>query len=121
MNAHADDFIEALQGQREISISVIGRKTGRQISLPVWFVLERQILYLLPVKGARTQWLRNLKRNPSITLRCRGQRLTREAQVVQDSQRVEELVSKLRTKYRDDHVARWYSAFDTCVAVPLQE
>jgi len=32
---------------RQIKISVIGRKSGKTISVPVWFVLEGQNLYLL--------------------------------------------------------------------------
>ena len=37
---------------RQIKISVIGRKSGRTISIPVWFVLEGEKLYLLPVQGS---------------------------------------------------------------------
>ena len=36
-------------GRYQIKISVIGRKSGRIISIPVWFVLEDERLYLLPV------------------------------------------------------------------------
>jgi hypothetical protein len=38
-----------------IKIIVIGRKSGRTISIPVWFVLEGEKLYLLPVQGSDTQ------------------------------------------------------------------
>jgi hypothetical protein len=48
---------ETLKGRlaryRQIKLSVIGRKTGQTISIPVWFVLEGEKLYLLPVQ-ART-------------------------------------------------------------------
>jgi hypothetical protein len=33
----------------QIKISVIGRKTGSTISIPVWFVLEGDMLHFLPV------------------------------------------------------------------------
>lgn len=33
---------------RQIKISVIGRKSGQTISIPVWFVLEGEKLCLLP-------------------------------------------------------------------------
>ncbi|HXW93469.1 MAG TPA: hypothetical protein VEK33_23165 [Terriglobales bacterium] len=32
---------------RQIKLSVIGRKTERRISTPVWFVVEDERLYLL--------------------------------------------------------------------------
>ena len=45
---------------RQTKISVTGRKSGRAISIPVWFVLEGEKLYLLPVQGSDTQWYKNL-------------------------------------------------------------
>jgi len=41
---------ESLARYRQIKISVIGWKSGRRISVPVWFVLEGDKLYLLPVQ-----------------------------------------------------------------------
>ena len=49
-----------------------GRKSGRTISLPVWFVLEEDKLYLLPVKGSDTQWYKNVLKNPSMRIDARG-------------------------------------------------
>jgi hypothetical protein len=40
---------ERLARYRQIKISVIGRKSGETISIPVWFVVESGKLYLLPV------------------------------------------------------------------------
>jgi hypothetical protein len=37
----------------QIKISVIGRKSGRTISIPVWFVLEAEKLYLLRCRARR--------------------------------------------------------------------
>ena len=58
-------------GCRQIKISVIGRKSGLTISIPVWFVLEGNKLYLLPVQGSDTQWYRNVLQNPSIRIDAR--------------------------------------------------
>lgn len=41
-----------LSRYRQIKLTVIGRKTGETISIPVWFVLEGEKLYLLPVHGS---------------------------------------------------------------------
>ena len=57
---------------RQIKISVIGRKSGQTISIPVWFVLEGKKLYLLPVQGSDTQWYRNVLQNPTIRIEARG-------------------------------------------------
>ncbi len=60
-----NELTARLSRYRQIKISVIGRKSGRTISIPVWFVLEGEKLYLLPVKGSDTQWYRNVLKNPS--------------------------------------------------------
>ena len=57
---------------RQIKISVIGRKSGKTISIPVWFVLEDKTLYLLPVQGSETQWYKNVLKNPTIRIDARG-------------------------------------------------
>ena len=64
---------DRLARYRQIKLSVIGRKSGKTISIPVWFVLEGEKLYLLPVQGSDTQWCKNVLRNLQIALaqQCR--------------------------------------------------
>jgi hypothetical protein len=52
MAAQNDTLKDRLSRYREINISVTGRKSGRTISIPVWFVLEGGKLYLLQVQGS---------------------------------------------------------------------
>src|SRR5258708_1918306 len=56
----------------EITITVTGRKSGRAISIPVWFVLEDGKLYLLPVSGSDTQWYKNVHKTPSSQTEAAG-------------------------------------------------
>jgi hypothetical protein len=42
-----------LQTASETELTVTGRRSGRDVSDPVWFVQEGERLYLLPVGGAR--------------------------------------------------------------------
>ncbi len=44
-----DSLKDRLARYLQIKISVVGRKSERTISIPVWFVLEGDKLYLLPV------------------------------------------------------------------------
>jgi hypothetical protein len=55
MPARNDALRDCLRRYREIKISVTGRNSGRTSSIPVWFVLEDELLYLLPVQGSDTQ------------------------------------------------------------------
>ena len=64
MPTRNDVLKDRLSRSRQVNITVTGRKSGRAISSPVWFVLEDDKLYLLPVQGSDTQWYKNvLKRN----------------------------------------------------------
>ena len=55
MPAAKNELKDRLSRYNEIKISVTGRKSGRTISNPVWFVSDDKNIYLLPVKGSDTQ------------------------------------------------------------------
>jgi deazaflavin-dependent oxidoreductase (nitroreductase family) len=113
------DFHKALTSTRELEITVTGRQSGQQISLPVWFVHEGDTLYLLPVKGSDSHWYKNIRRTPSMTLSARGTHMTANADPITDPDKVREVVEKFRAKYGAADVRRYYSKFDVGVEVRL--
>src|SRR5437660_11044886 len=70
------DFRTALQGSNEIEITVTGRTSGRSLTYPVWFALDGDKLYLIPVKGSDTDWYKNLRKTPAIRLQASGKTFT---------------------------------------------
>ncbi len=112
-------LVDALKQTREITITVKGRKSGRDISLPVWSVLESDTLYLLPVKGSRSQWFKNLLANPAITVEAGGNKLAARAQPVVDAKRAAPVVDKFRARYGASDVARYYTVYDAFATVKL--
>ncbi len=68
MPTRSDAPKDRLSRSHEVNITVTGRKSGRTISIPVWFVLEDDRFYLLPVQGSDTQWYKNVLKNPSIRI-----------------------------------------------------
>lgn len=64
--AENDALKDRLSRYREINLSVTGRKSGRTISQPVWFVLDDDKVYLLPVRGSETQWYKNVLKDPLV-------------------------------------------------------
>lgn len=119
MRARNDSLEDRLSRYREIKISVTGRKSGRTISNPVWFVLDNKKLYLLPVQGSDTQWYKNLLHNPSIHIDARGAEAECSAVPITDKAHVSSVVEKFREKYGAGDVKKYYSKFD--VAVLAQE
>src|ERR1051326_5142421 len=116
-----NEFEEALKNTDEIEITVTGRKSGRSISSPVWFVLEGEKLYLLPVKGSDSDWYKNILKTPSMRLNAGGKEWTAEVTPITDKGNVHGIVEKFRDKYGDDQVKKYYSKFDVVVDVPPAE
>ena len=121
MTAQARGFEDALDAVDEIEITVIGRRSGREISLPVWFVLEGDRLLLLPVKGSETEWFRNLQETPTLRIRAGGVEWEGNAHPIREPARVREVVEAFRNKYGVGEVKKYYSKFDVAVEAPLAE
>jgi len=114
-----DALKDRLSRYREINITVTGRKSGRAISIPVWFALEDDKLYLLPVQGSDTQWYKNVLKNPRIRIDARGAEAEFQAIPVTDAKQVSSVVEKFRAKYGTSDVKKYYSKFDVAVFAQL--
>ncbi len=119
MPARNDALKDRLSRSREINITVTGRKSGRAISIPVWFVLEGDKLYLLPVQGSDTQWYKNVLKNPMIRIDARGAEAEVKAVSVTDAAQVSSVVKKFRAKYGASDVKKYYSKFDVAVLAQM--
>lgn len=110
-----------LHRYRQIKITVIGRKSGRSISVPVWFVFEEENLYLLPVQGSDTQWYQNILQKPTIGIEARDAQGKFQAVVITDAERIKPIIEKFREKYGASDVKKYYSKFDVAVLVRSNE
>jgi deazaflavin-dependent oxidoreductase (nitroreductase family) len=119
MPTSKDSLKERLARYRQIKISVVGRKSGQTISIPVWFVSEGEKLFLLPVQGSDTQWYKNVLQNPSIRVDARGVEAEFRATPMTDAKAVKSVVEKFRDKYGATDVKKYYSRFDVAVVVAL--
>ena len=88
------DLVKILEGRREINIAVYGRKSGKLIKLPVWFVLEKNRLLLLPVYGSRTSLCRNLKANPKIRVKVDDFEEEYTAKLLETESQVKHIIRK---------------------------
>ena len=111
---------DRLSRYREINITVTGRKSGRTISIPIWFVLEDDTLYLLPVQGSNTQWYKNVLNNPMIRIDARGAEAEVKVVPVTDATQGSSVVEKFRAKYGTSDVKTYYSKFDVAVVAQIR-
>ncbi len=110
---------ERLSRSREINIGVTGRKSGKTISMSVWFVLEGQKLYLLPVNGSDTQWYKNLLKKPSIRIGAGSGAAELKALPATNAKQVSSVIEKFRGKYGDSGL-KLYSKLDVAVLAELE-
>jgi deazaflavin-dependent oxidoreductase (nitroreductase family) len=119
MPAQKDTLRDRLTRYRQLKITVTGRKSGRPISIPVWFVFEGDTLYLLPVQGSDTQWYKNVLKQPKLRIEVRGKEAEVKAVPITDAEQVAAVVEKFREKYGAADVKKYYSKFDVALLAQL--
>jgi len=110
------DILDRANG---LSLTVRGRKSGHDISRPVWFVHEDNALYLLPVQGSDTNWYRNVLEDPTMKISVDGQELSGKAKIITDANKPKEIVDKFKLKYGNSDIKKYYTKFDVAVEFPL--
>lgn len=119
MPTRKNSLKDRLSRSSEITITVTGRKTGRKISNPVWFVLEDDKLFLLPVRGSETQWYNNVLKNHSIRVEAGEAKSDVNVTPLTDAQQVSSVVEKFRKKYGPGGVKKYYSKLDVAAVAKV--
>jgi deazaflavin-dependent oxidoreductase (nitroreductase family) len=114
-----EELIRALDSSQEIQLTVTGRKSGREITFPVWFVRDGDELNLVPVTGTDSNWFKNVLTEPTIRVVAGGAQLIARATPVRDPAPVSEILDMFRAKYGARDVAAYYPKPDVAVEVPL--
>jgi deazaflavin-dependent oxidoreductase (nitroreductase family) len=83
-----------------------GRGSGKPREIEIWFALEGQTLYLLSGGGDRSNWVKNLLREPRVRVRIADKTWNGRARAIDDpvgEARARELVfAKYAPRYRGD-------------------
>jgi hypothetical protein len=111
-----DDLYQRLDSVYEIGLGVKGRKSGRDIPRPVWFVHENNTLNLIPVQGSE---YKNLLVDPMLKISANGVEISTKGKPITDNNRVDDIAKKFRSKYGEGDVKKYYTKFDVAVEVPL--
>ena len=78
--------LRALAGEDFCYLTTAGRVTGRPHEIEIWFALvpETHTLYMLSGGGDRSDWVKNLRRNPGVTIRIAQRRFAGMAREIRD-------------------------------------
>jgi hypothetical protein len=90
------------------------------IPRPVWFVCEGNSLYLLPVQGSDTNWYKNFEEDKTLKISVPGEEdIPTKGKPISDSNRVDDILNKFRSKYGEADVKKYYPKVDVAVEVLL--
>lgn len=100
-----------------------GRASGQPHRIEIWFALDGDTLYLLSGGRARSDWVKNLRRTPDVTVELGARVFAGRARIVEDQAEDERARTLVHDKYARSYggdLARWRrSALP--VAVDLRE
>ena len=101
----------SLAGEDFCYLTTTGRVTGRPHEIEIWFSLvpETQTLYMLSGGGDRSDWVKNLRRNPNVTVRIADEQFGGHAREPRDAEEDELARRLLVEKYESSpgHLENW--------------
>ncbi len=90
-------------------LTTTGRVTGRPHEIEIWFAVEGRTLYMLSGGRDRSDWVKNLRRNPEVMVRIASERFDGRARTVEDPKEDALARRLLVEKYErtPGHLANW--------------
>jgi deazaflavin-dependent oxidoreductase (nitroreductase family) len=93
-----EGFLEAVADADCCHLTTVGRRTGRDHEVEIWFGVDGAVLYVIG-GHADTDWLRNLRAHPAVRVRIGADRHEGVARVVDDPEERHAVGVLLADKY----------------------
>ena len=90
-----------------MNLETTGRKSGARRVATIWFVHERGVVYVQSGREGKTDWYRNLAKNPRATLEFDGFRTRGCAARVDDAAETKRIHDLFRAKYWMAWIGGW--------------
>ena len=74
----------ALADEAYCYLTTTGRVSGLPREIEIWFGLDGSTLYMLSGGGKRSDWVKNLLRDPAVSVRIADSRVAGKARIVED-------------------------------------
>ena len=105
-SVHGSDF--GISNVRDATITVISGKTGKKLTLSVWFVEEDHIIYLIPMHGRKTKWYLSVLSNPHIQLEINRGIFSGEVKEIIEKKQAEKVIRLFKDKYGERVYRNFY-------------
>ena len=89
-----------LAGEDYCYLTTTGRLTGRPHEIEIWFGVRGRSLYLLSGGGDRSDWVRNIAKQPQVRVRIRNSNFSATARQITDLEEETAAREMLASKYQ---------------------
>lgn len=101
--------LPSLAGEDFCYLTTAGRVTGRPHEIEIWFAIEGRTLYMLSGGRERSDWVKNLRRTPEVTVRINHEQFEGRARIVEEAEE-DALARRLlveKYEHRPGSLANW--------------
>lgn len=88
-------MFERLANEDFAYLTTIGRRSGKQHTVEIWFALHDGRIYMLSGGGDRADWVKNLRKTSAVRVRIGTQSTTAKARIVRAGTKEDELARQL--------------------------
>ena len=94
-------LLSTLRDEEYCYLTTTGRVTGKPHEIEIWFVVHDNSLYLLAGGKYESDWVKNLLKNPSVTVRIAKHTFTVMARIVTDEKEEMTARTTMAEKYQE--------------------
>jgi deazaflavin-dependent oxidoreductase (nitroreductase family) len=106
---HLGKLLTELSGQDYCYLTTTGRVSGRPHEIEIWFGTQNRTIYLLSGGGDGSDWVKNLLKNPAVTVRIAKHTFVATARLVTDKEEDRMARYLLAEKYQEWEAGRTLS------------
>ena len=109
MNDKLSERLSKLSKEEYCYLITTGRRSGKLHEIEIWFGIQDSSLYLLSGGNDDSDWVKNLRVNPNVTVRIAKQTFTGTARIVRNIQEESLARPMLAAKYQNWHEGQPFS------------
>jgi deazaflavin-dependent oxidoreductase (nitroreductase family) len=100
-NPSLTDLISSLSAEEYCYLTTTGRVTGKPHEIEIWFVIHDITLHLMAGGKYESDWVKNLVKNPSVTVRIAKHIFAGMARIVTDEKEEMTARTTMAEKYQE--------------------
>jgi deazaflavin-dependent oxidoreductase (nitroreductase family) len=99
--------LAAFKDHSTLRLTTLGRKTGKRHTVTVWFLTDKETVYLVTINLQR-DWPRNIMKNGHVELDIGGSVFKGRAKQIREAKRMAQVKALLGQKYWAAWLGSWF-------------